>query len=47
MQLFSPHFVLDGLSISAVIGQNEYFIWFHDTKTALFAERKLLSILSF
>ena len=47
MQLFFPRFVLDGLSISALIGQNDYFIWFHVTKTALFAEGKLLSVLSF
>lgn len=47
MQLFFPRFVLDGLSISALIGHNDYFIWFHDTKTTLFGEGKLLSILSF
>ena len=47
MQLFFPRFVLDGLSISVLIGQNDYFTWFHDTKTALFAEGKLLSVLSF
>lgn len=46
MQLFFPRSVLDGLSISALIGQNDYFIWFHDTKTTVFAEGKLLSILS-